>query len=755
MKYFVLCLLLLSWGAKSQSSVQAWEGYFSYQKISAITTTDDAIVAAADNAIFIFDIQTNERSKLTTIDGLTGESISALFYDRSNSQLFVGYENGMISIYSFRENSFFTDVSILNKATLSNSKKRINAFQVIDDQLMLSCDFGLSIYNPVQHEFGDTFYFGSNGSPLSVRESVVFNDFIYAATDVGVYRASKNAPDLVSYSSWKLLTAGNWNGIVVVGNKLVASNKNDNSLYQFDGTNFLKKITLPSSVNAISTNNEQLIASTEDTVELIDSQFNISKTLSFTDQSYRCAVEKQGLIYIGTQEHGMLKINPQSTNEPEIVSPQGPSSNFAFNITVIPNEVWVVYGDYSIYFNPFPEKKEGFSHLKNNKWINVPYADVLGATNLVHVNPHPNDPSKVYMGSFQAGLLYVEDDVPQILYNQHNSGLETISYVNYSSVRIKSSFFDENGDLWVLTSFLEEGLKKLNSSGSWSSYNLQTALPNYTLTAAYSNIVQDQRKTLFFGSSHNGIVGFTTQGGSPISKSIYGEENNFPHDGVRTVAIDLNGYLWMGTTKGLRVIYDTSRFFSEESPKVNEIIVEDNGEVGELLYQQFVTDIKVDGNNRKWIATADSGVFLFSPNGQETILHFTKENSPLPSNTVNAVGLDTATGKVYFATSKGLISFQGNAFSPQEDYRNVEVYPNPVRPNFHGEVTIRGLVANSYVKITDIEGNLVFEGQSDGGSLQWNQHAFDRHKVASGVYLIFISDSEGVKTKITKLMIIR
>jgi hypothetical protein len=211
----------------------------------------------------------------------------------------------------------------------------------------------------------------------------------------------------------------------------------------------------------------------------------------------------------------------------------------------------------------------------------------------------------------------------------------------------------------------------------------------------------------------------------------------------------------MGTTKGLRVIYDTASFFSEESLKVPEIILDDQGNASELLYQQFITSIKVDGNNRKWVATADSGVFLFSANGQETLQHFTKENSPLPSNTVNAVELDPATGKVYFATAKGLISFQGKAFLPEETYSNVTVYPNPVRPGFHDDVTIRGLIENSHVKITDIEGNLVFEGQSDGGSILWNQEAFGRHKVASGVYLIFISDAEGTKTKIAKLMIIR
>ena len=755
MKKFLLGFLLMGWGMQSQSLVQKWEGHFSYQYISAITSNENTLITAADNAIFLYDTQTHQRTTLTTIEGLTGESISSLHFDNTNNQLIVGYENGMLSVYSFDDASIYTDVSIYNKTSLSNSKKRINAFEVFDNQLIISCDFGISIYNPTKKEFGDTYYFGANGNPLAVRQTVVFEEYIYAATDVGIYRAFKNANNLISYTNWELITGGDWNGLTLFEEKLVATHKSNRSIYEFNGATFVKKITLPSVIKSIEAHSTQLVVATQNAIELINTDFTVAQTLSYNEQKYGCAIGKENYVYAGTEKDGLVKINSLATNDAEIISPEGPLSNFAFNITVIPNEIWVVYGDYSIYFNPFPEKREGFSHFKENTWVNVPYSDVLGASNLVHVNPHPKDSSKVYMGSFQSGLLYVEDDVPQVLYNQYNSGLESISFVDYSSIRIRSTYFDENGDLWVLTAFLEEGLKKLGADGSWTSYSIQTAVPDHTLISAYSNIVKDRNNTLFFGSSHNGIVGFTTQGGSPISKSIFGEENNFPHNGVRTVALDLDGYLWMGTTKGLRVIYDTASFFSEESLKVQEIIIDDQGNASELLYQQFITSIKVDGNNRKWVATADSGVFLFSANGQETLQHFTKENSPLPSNTVNAVELDPATGKVYFATAKGLISFQGKAFLPEETYSNVTVYPNPVRPGFHDDVTIRGLIENSHVKITDIEGNLVFEGQSDGGSILWNQEAFGRHKVASGVYLIFISDAEGTKTKIAKLMIIR
>ena len=187
----------------------------------------------------------------------------------------------------------------------------------------------------------------------------------------------------------------------------------------------------------------------------------------------------------------------------------------------------------------------------------------------------------------------------------------------------------------------------------------------------------------------------------------------------------------------------------------NPIIILDDNLAQELLYEQFITDIAVDGANNKWIGTADSGLFLVSPNGQETKYHFTISNSPLPSNTINDIDINSATGEVFIATNKGLISFKGTATSANEDLNNVYVYPNPVRPEFQGTVKIAGLLNNATIKITDIGGNLVYETTSQGGTIEWDTTAFGKYKVASGVYMIFISAEDGVETKVKKVMIIR
>src|SRR5690606_4595338 len=190
---------------------------------------------------------------------------------------------------------------------------------------------------------------------------------------------------------------------------------------------------------------------------------------------------------------------------------------------------------------------------------------------------------------------------------------------------------------------------------------------------------------------------------------------------ISAMAFDQNNQLWIGTDDGLRVAYGPSVVFQNPSNlRVNPIIFLEGDVAQELLFEQYITDIAVDGKNNKWIATADVGVFYVSPNGQKTIYHFTAENSPLPTNSVNSVEIDEVSGKVYFGTTRGLVAFRGVAVQAQETLANVYVYPNPVRPGYTGLVTIANLTQNANVKITDIEGNLVYETTSDGGNVQWD-----------------------------------
>jgi ligand-binding sensor domain-containing protein len=256
-------------------------------------------------------------------------------------------------------------------------------------------------------------------------------------------------------------------------------------------------------------------------------------------------------------------------------------------------------------------------------------------------------------------------------------------------------------------------------------------------------------------TNRDGVVGFN-ENGTIFKKITAGiDTGNLPIEDVRAVAVDNRNQLWIGTTKGLRVLSNVGNFQTENQLSTNAIIISENNLAQELLYEQFITDIVVDGSNNKWIGTVDSGLFLLSPNGQETKYHFTINNSPLPSNSINDIDINSVTGEVFIATAKGLVSFKGTATAASEDLSKVYVYPNPVRPEYTGTVKINGLLNKANVKITDIAGNLVYETTSEGGTIEWDTTAFGNYKVASGVYMIFISAEDGIETKVKKLMIVR
>ena len=289
----------------------------------------------------------------------------------------------------------------------------------------------------------------------------------------------------------------------------------------------------------------------------------------------------------------------------------------------------------------------------------------------------------------------------------------------------------------------------------------------------FNDIEIDSYGNKWIASLRSGLIGFNENSGTStqIRKVFSQDQSNMPSSNVKSIAVDNNNHLWIGTIQGLRVLYNTSNFFQSSVISTQQIVILEDGIPRELLEQQYISDIEVDGANNKWVGTIGSGVFYFSPNGQQTIYHFTKENSPLPSNNINDISVNLSSGKVFFATDKGLVSFNSGSSSASENFSESFVYPNPIRPNFDIEfnkVKISGLTDNVNIKITDIEGNLVAEAQSnvnkryngfnlesDGGIAFWNGKNLRKRMVSSGVYIIMLSDLDTYETKILKLMLVR
>ena len=741
---------------------QLWKGYFSFNGIKDVSETSTSFFAASENALFIKNTVSGDVKTLNTIDGLSSQTISAIYQSPIHNKTMVGYENGLMLIVD-KDNRIFKFVDIVNKQIPPNIKK-INHFYEYQNTIYISCDFGIVKFNLSTQLFGDTYFIGTTPSEIKINQTTIFKGFIYAASNqFGLKRADITNPNLIDVNNWTTVATGNFVGVVATENFLVSSQLSGENSRSADGLTFstLNPSSAPAAVD-IRVSQGQVLITSPNKIVVYNNNLNVVSQILASQIPNISAVFTTATIvgnslFIGTAENGVITTSTTNNNTIfEFITPSGPTFNNIFSINATTPNLWAVYGDVTESLEPLG-KRRGYSKYTNEAgWKNYPFSAVSNATDLVRVTVNPNNINQIFIASHHDGLLKIENEVVTKHYKPENSGLEylTIADPNYKSCRIEEATFDKKGGLWLTNGLLKSPLKVLLANGSWQSYNMEAVLPDF-FDARFTKMMVDKNSTKWMVARGNGLIGFNENFNNKFKKIPIGEDDGNLPNIVQTAAIDNRNQIWIGTRRGLRVLSSVDAFLDEEQMKAKSIIITDNGLAQELMYEQFITDIVVDGANNKWIATADAGVFQFSPNGQETLHRFTAENSPLPSNTVNDVDINPITGEVFFATNKGMVSYKGTAIKAANDLENVMVFPNPVRPEFEGNVTITGLTNKATVKITDIEGNLVHEQISEGGSIEWNTTAFGKYRVASGVYMIFISSREGELTKTKKLMLIR
>jgi hypothetical protein len=771
-RLITLLFLFLAYSGFSQAN-QPWRSYFSYNNIKDISQSGSTIYAGAESAVFSKGLLTNELKTITSVDGLKTENVSAIHYSTQYNKLLVGNENGLLLVVN-SDNSVLNVIDIIQETTVASNKKKINHIYEFEGKAYISCNFGIAVFNLATLEFGDTYYLGPNGAEIPVLQSTVYNGYIYAATaENGIRKGLLTNPNLNDYNQWMMDNPGSWGGIVTFESNLFAADVNGN-VYRMQNGTYAPFAALFSPITDLRSANGYMIATSRGRINVYNNsfaqvmQFNLVPGLE-EPVTFTCATVISEKLFIGTQESGVFTAMLSNANMVDNITPNGPLRSNIFSIEKTPNNLWAVYGGFNYYFVPDNTQYGVSRYNAAQGWINIPYEDLNPNTDdnepvfsVSDIVVRPNNEKEVYVSSYNNGLLKIVNGEPQRLYTRNNTnanggtnGLESLvlpADLNYKSVRINSLAFDAQNNLWMTNALIDKPLKVLKANGEWMSYSFVDRTTN-PKQDSYSKMVIDKNGTKWIASTYNGVIGFNE---NPLKLiTVEGTAGNLPIDYVRSLAIDNNNQLWIGTVSGLRILSNVDSFLTEDELVSRSIIILEEGLAQELMFEQSILDIVVDGANNKWIATANSGAFLVSSNGQETLFHFTKENSPLPSNTINDIEIDAATGEVFFATDKGMVSYAGTSTKGEENLNNVYVFPNPVRPGFEGDVNISGLIDQANIKITDIEGNLVFETTSEGGTVLWNTSAFGSHKVASGVYMIFISSEDGTQTKTKKVMIIR
>lgn len=355
-------------------------------------------------------------------------------------------------------------------------------------------------------------------------------------------------------------------------------------------------------------------------------------------------------------------------------------------------------------------------------------------------------------------------------YSMHNSPLQSAVpdepwADNY--VRVNGLIYDKENNLWMVSCEVPNMVNVLTKNAEWVSLHY----PEIVEASNFGRTLFDKRGWLWATSSrpesggvfclnyngtikdtsddrHRFIAQFTNQDGTILEQRA-----------VYCIAEDKEGGIWIGTDKGPLLLNNPSRYFNDNFTCTQIKVPRNDGSnlADFLLANEAINAIAVDGANRKWMGTAASGVYLLSADGMETIHHFTEENSQLLSNSIESIAIHPRTGEVFIGTSKGLVSYQSDATEAESSFKesHVRAYPNPVRPDYNGVITVTGMVYDSDVKVVDTAGHLIYQGTSLGGQFTWDGRNRQGRRVATGIYMVLAADSEGKEGVVTKIAFIR
>ena len=767
----ILSILLVS-QSFSQVGIEEWREHLPYAKtISVSQGNNGRIYCATPYSAFYYSSSDESIVRMTTVNGLSDVNISTLAFDKETNYLVIAYENANIDII---KNDIIYNISDIKRKSIVGSK-RINKIIFRDGLVYLACDFGIVVVNLKRKEIKDTYYIGPEGKSIQVFDLDYDDSLFYAASSEGIYSADVNSNNLNNYASWSFDTDINiptaaYNCITKYKSGLYANKPGPT----FGTDTIFRKINNEWAIfNGTSSNPTKQIKSFGDTL-IIAKAYGIKYYYnnlqdSFLIYSYGdnkrpipndVTVDKDGHLWIADNTNSLVESSKQWNYK--FYKPSGPAFKDAYTITWEQGQLWVAGGGISsTWDNAYANK--GIYKYEDSEWTsftghNTPVYDTI--TDLMKVVVNPANPTEVYVASWGKGIVKMENNEVTGVIDQTNSSLSEASN-RPDFVGIAGLTFDNNNMLWATNSANTNGLSYMNEEGQWNSLSLAP----YVTDNVIGDLVIDQANQKWIILPRNGGILVYNDNNTPdqafddqkIKLTTADNNGKLPSNGVYSLAVDKDGNVWVGTNAGVCVFYSPELVFSTYNFDAQQIYIDQEGIKQYLLESETVTAIAIDGANRKWFATRNAGVFLMSKDGSEQIYHFTAENSPLLSNQIYSMAIDHESGEVYFGTENGIISFRSTATQGSEVQENkITIFPNPVRPNYNGPIAIKGLVENANVKITDTYGNLVFENNAFGGQAIWNGLNFNGEKVATGVYLVFVTDEEDTEqTAIGKILFIK
>lgn len=737
-----------------------WREHLPYNSAVDVTAGDGKIYCATPYSLFTVNIADNEVERFSRVTGLNETGVNAIKYDEVNKKLFIAYSNSNIDII-YRNDIY--NVPDIKRSAIIGDKNIYNIYS-LGKNFYLSTGLGVIVIDGDRYEVKDSWFIGNGGNPVKVNGFTSDGTFFYAATEEGLKKALMTAANLANYTNWQTvsgsngLPAGVCKNVLTVQNKVIVQ-KNDSLLVQ-NGTswNLLYTDAWPF-VSSNSTENKIQICERQSNgisrVVMLNADGTLFRTLANTGA---VSFPRKAILYnndpwIADQFASLSHFGSSLSYQQYILnSPQAIASG---EMVVYNNTLYATAGSVNDSWN-YQYNGDGIYAFKEGNWNNINryrYNQIDSLLDYVTIAIDKRDET-IWAGSYGGGLLHIKPGPVFEIFKQNNLGA-TVG--DPGSYRVAGLAFDAANNLWISNFGSTQQLRVRKNDGSWKNFTVPFPLFENALSQI---IIDDNNYKWIVAPLGNGLICYDH--GASIDdinddqwKRYAGGagSGNLPNNEVLCVAKDKSGFIWVGTTDGIAVIQCPSDVFISQGCEAVLPVVPNGNFAGFLFKGQEVKDIAVDGADRKWVATKN-GVFLISASGEKVIYQFTEDNSPLLSSDVKKITIDGKTGEVYFATAKGICSFRSTATEGGEANEDVLVFPNPVPPGYSGTIGIRGLVNNAIVKITELDGRLVYQTRALGGQAVWDGRNYKGQRISSGVYLVLISDDGKKERTATKIFFI-
>jgi hypothetical protein len=771
MRLFATVTLLFFYASVSaQIGMGEWRFHSTTTKAIDIAVTEKTIYTAFENGLYVFDVDSEEQSLMNSVNGLSDIEISCIYWDEDDQSLLIGYANGNIDKL---KNETIYNIPAVKMASIPNSK-RINRFEKNGNYVYAATDFAIVKLNLVKNEVKDTYY-PSNGNE-KINDIAFSNDTIFALCPSRLLLGKINNPALPDFSQWvqdtrlQTVSTNFYKEIESFNQSLyvlyATESYGNDTVFRLTptGKTVLTNVNYSIEINSINVLPNGISVNMDGGISVYNAANELTKNYNSNNlfqwiSPSRTGSNSKGLWTSDLKEG--LEYLPTELMIKNYAISGSKNSNF-YSMDWRDGKLAIASGRLLMKLPSF--SRNGVHLFEDENWTLRNFENVTAwqgkdLWDVIDVSINPKNTKQFAISTYSKEPLTIFTDTAAVCYNESNSTLK-FTEINNGWALVSDVCYDTKGNLWALNGYSEKPLNVQDKTGVWQNFDCGSEARNILTT----KMIVDYNNNIWFASQDHGMFGYNynkTLNDISDDKRVHlttgSLAGDLPSKNVTALAADLDGEIWVGTDAGFGILYNAGNAFDASAGDFNvqRVKVKYEGNVEYVLGATHITDIEVDGGNRKWFATANAGILLLSADGSEILEQYTTDNSPLISNNIFDLKLDQNTGELFIITDKGLISYRTNSSFEDATYSEVVVFPNPVRPNYFGSITMQGIRYNSDVKITDVAGNLVYKTTSNGGTATWDGKTLDGQKAATGVYLIWTATNEGKDKKVGKVLIVK